>query len=142
MPADADDILTVGAVSPNRRNASFSSIGPTADDRVKPDIMALGSPASVITGRGTIIKDMGTSFSAPIVSGMVACLWQALRDKTALEIIDIVRRCADNYSTPDNIYGYGIPDFGVPMPLQNCKIIQNDTHHIASGAQQNGQGCN
>lgn len=111
VPADADDILTVGAVSPNRRNASFSSIGPTADDRVKPDIMALGSPASVITGRGTIIKDMGTSFSAPIVSGMVACLWQALRDKTALEIIDIVRRCADNYSTPDNIYGYGIPDF-------------------------------
>lgn len=111
VPADADNIITVGAVSPNRRNASFSSIGPTADCRVKPDIMALGSPASVITGRGTVIKDMGTSFSAPIVSGMVACLWQALRDKTALELIDIIRRCADNYATPDNIYGYGIPDF-------------------------------
>ena len=81
------------------------------DSRVKPDIMALGSPASVITGRGTIIKDMGTSFSTPVVSGMVACLWQALRDKTALEIIDLVRRCSDNYSTPDNIYGYGVPDF-------------------------------
>lgn len=111
VPADAHDILTVGAVSPNMRNAAFSSVGPTADNRVKPDIMALGSPASVITGRGTIIKDMGTSFSTPVVSGMVACLWQALRDKTALEIIDLVRRCSDNYSTPDNIYGYGVPDF-------------------------------
>lgn len=111
VPADAHDILTVGAVSPNMRNAAFSSVGPTADNRVKPDIMALGSPASVITGRGTIIKDMGTSFSTPVVSGMVACLWQALRDKTALEIINLVRRCSDNYSTPDNIYGYGVPDF-------------------------------
>lgn len=111
VPADAHDILTVGAVSPNMRNAAFSSVGPTADNRIKPDIMALGSPASVITGRGTIIKDMGTSFSTPVVSGMVACLWQALRDKTALEIIDLVRRCSDNYSTPDNIYGYGVPDF-------------------------------
>lgn len=111
VPADADNIITVGAVSPNRRNAAFSSIGPTADNRVKPDVMALGSPASVVTGRGTIISDMGTSFSTPLVAGMVACLWQALRDKTALDIIDIVRRCADNYSTPDNIYGYGVPDF-------------------------------
>lgn len=111
VPADAHDILTVGAVSPNGRNAAFSSVGPTADNRVKPDIMALGSPAAVITGRGTIINDMGTSFSTPVVSGMVACLWQALRDKTALEIIEIVRKCADNYSLPDNIYGYGVPDF-------------------------------
>ncbi len=111
VPADADNIITVGAISPNRRNAAFSSIGPTADNRVKPDVMALGSPASVITGRGTIIRDMGTSFSTPLVAGMVACLWQAMRDKTAMEIIDIVRRCSDNYSTPDNIYGYGVPDF-------------------------------
>lgn len=111
VPADADDIITVGAVSPNRRNASFSSIGPTADGRVKPDVMAMGSPAAVITGRGTIIQDMGTSFSAPIISGMVACLWQALHYKTAREIIDIVRRCSDNYATPDNIFGYGVPDF-------------------------------
>lgn len=111
VPADAADILTVGAVTPDRRNAAFSSIGPTADGRVKPDVMALGSPTAVITGRGTIIKDVGTSFSAPLVAGMVACLWQALPDKTAEDIICLVRRYAGNYSTPDNIYGYGIPDF-------------------------------
>jgi len=111
VPADAHDILTVGAVSPNGRNAAFSSIGPTADSRVKPDVMALGSPASVISGRGTIVKDMGTSFSAPLVSGMVACLWQALPGKAALEIIELVRRSGDNALTPDNVYGYGVPDF-------------------------------
>ncbi|MBP7357815.1 MAG: S8 family serine peptidase [Prevotella sp.] len=111
FPADAKDIITVGAVSPNGINAPFSSIGPTQDGRVKPDVMALGSPAQVISGRGTIISDMGTSFSAPIVAGLVACLWQALRDKTALQIIDIVRKSGNNYKTPNNIFGYGIPDF-------------------------------
>lgn len=111
VPADATDIITVGACTPDRRNASFSSIGPTADGRVKPDVMALGSPAAVITGRGTIIKDVGTSFSTPVVAGLVACLWQALPGKTAKEIIRLVRDSSDNVSTPDNIYGYGVPDF-------------------------------
>lgn len=111
VPADASDVLSVGAVSPDRCNAVFSSVGPSADGRVKPDVMALGSPASVVTGRGTIVKDVGTSFSTPVVSGMVACLWQALRDKTALEIIDLVRASGDNAASPDNIYGYGVPDF-------------------------------
>ncbi|MDO4160542.1 MAG: S8 family serine peptidase [Prevotellaceae bacterium] len=111
VPADADNILSVGAVTPNRRNAAFSSIGPSADGRIKPDIMAQGSPTTVITGRGTIIDDMGTSFSTPVITGMVACLWQSCRDKTALEIINLVRLCSDNSVNPDNIYGYGIPDF-------------------------------
>ena len=111
VPADADEIITVGAVTPDLRNAAFSSIGPTADGRIKPDVMALGSPAAVITGRGTIIRDVGTSFSAPLVAGMVACLWQALPYATARDIIALVRRCSSNYATPDNIYGYGVPDF-------------------------------
>lgn len=111
FPADAKDILTVGAVTPNGINAPFSSIGPTADGRIKPDVMAMGSPAMVISGRGTVISDMGTSFSAPIISGLVTCLWQALKDKTALDIINIVRKCSSNYKYPNNIFGYGIPDF-------------------------------
>ena len=111
VPADATDIITVGAVTPEHRNAAFSSLGPTADGRVKPDVMALGSPACVITGRGTIIRDVGTSFSTPLVAGMVACLWQALPGKTAKDIIRLVIDSSDNRSTPDNIYGYGVPDF-------------------------------
>ncbi len=110
VPADADNIITVGAVTPNGQNAAFSSIGPTADGRIKPDVMALGSPTAVITGRGTIIKDVGTSFSTPVVTGLVACLWQAFRAKTAKEIIEMVINSSNNIQNPDNIYGYGIPD--------------------------------
>ncbi len=110
-PADARDIITVGAVSADRKNAAFSSIGPTADGRLKPDVMAVGSPTTVITGRGVISKNIGTSFSTPLVAGMVACLWQACPGKTAREIIEMVRACADNNDCPDNIFGFGIPDF-------------------------------
>ena len=111
FPADAEDILTVGAVNNERKSAPFCGVGPTQDGRVKPDVMALGSPASLISGRGTIIRDMGTSFSTPIVAGLVACLWQSLPNKTALEIINLVRQTSSQYQEPDNIYGYGIPNF-------------------------------
>ena len=111
FPGDARDILTVGAVDANGENASFSSIGPTADGRIKPDVMAQGSPTAVIDGRGNISHDMGTSFSTPLVAGLVACLWQALPEKNAFQIIQLVKDSGSNASNPDNIYGYGIPDF-------------------------------
>ena len=111
FPADADHILTVGALNMERKNAPFSGVGPTQDGRVKPDMMALGSPTALISGRGTIVRDMGTSFSTPVVAGLVACLWQAFPKKSALEIMDLVRKTCDSYEKPDNIYGYGIPNF-------------------------------
>ena len=111
FPADARDILTVGALNQEKKNAPFSGVGPTQDGRVKPDVMALGSPAALISGRGAIVRDMGTSFSTPIVTGLVACLWQALPGKTAREMIDLVRQASSSYQQPDNIYGYGIPNF-------------------------------
>ncbi len=113
VPADADHILTIGAVSDveTKNIAAFSSVGPAQDGRVKPDIVALGAPARVISGRGTITSSMGTSFSTPVVCGLVACLWQAMPHKTAFEIIELIRRTGHNYQHPDNIYGYGLPDF-------------------------------
>lgn len=111
FPADAQEILTVGAVNMEQTNAPFSGVGPTQDGRVKPDIMALGSPAALISGRGSVVRDMGTSFSTPVVAGLVACLWQALPGKTALEIINLLRHTSSNHQEPDNIYGYGIPNF-------------------------------
>ena len=111
IPADAHEILTVGAINPEGENAPFSSVGPTQDGRVKPDVMAIGSPATLISGRGTIVRDMGTSFSTPVVTGLVACLWQALPHMSAIDIINLIRKTADNYPTPNNVYGYGVPNF-------------------------------
>ena len=111
VPADADNILTVGAVSSEGKIAPFSSVGPSQDLRVKPDVVAMGSPATLISGKGMLTRDMGTSFSTPLISGLVACLWQGLPGKTALEIIDLVRQSATLCEEPDNVYGYGVPDF-------------------------------
>lgn len=111
FPADAKNILAVGAVNRSRMNSPFSSMGPTQDGRVKPDIMALGSATAVITGRGTVNNYMGTSFAAPIIAGLVASLWQSAPTKTAFEVMDAILRSADNYATPNNVFGYGIPDF-------------------------------
>lgn len=111
FPADAEDCLTVGAVTDLLTNAPFSSVGPTQDGRIKPDVVAIGSPATVVTGRGAIAQDMGTSFAAPIICGLATCLWQALPDKTALEIMELIRQSGNNKEHPDNIYGYGLPNF-------------------------------
>ena len=113
VPADADNILTVGAISDMipPRIAPFSSVGPSQDGRVKPDVVAIGAPARLVNGRGVVTSDMGTSFSTPVVCGLVACLWQGMPWKTAKEIINIIRQSCNNYQHPDNIYGYGLPNF-------------------------------
>ena len=122
FPADARDILTVGSINEQGMNAAFSAVGPTADGRIKPDVMAYGSPTSVITGRGSIINDNGTSFSAPLIAGMVACLWQALPHKTAKQIIKLVKLAGNNQEHPDNVFGYGVPDFW--KAYQTGKVIK------------------
>lgn len=121
FPADATDILAVAALSADSVNAKFSSVGPSYDGRVKPDVAAQGVKSTVIDGTGIITTANGTSFASPITCGMVACLWQALPHKTAIEIMDLVRKSADRASTPDNIYGYGIPDYwkAYQMGLKN-----------------------
>ena len=113
VPADADHILTVGALTADepRHIAPFSSIGPSQDGRVKPDVVAIGAPAFLINGRGALMQDMGTSFSTPLICGLTACLWQALPQLKAEEIIQLIRQSGNNYEHPDNIYGYGLPNF-------------------------------
>ena len=109
-PADADHVLTVGAINEDGELASFSSVGNTADGRIKPDVVALGEQATVVKPDGSVGKANGTSYSSPIMCGMVACLWQACPTLTAKELIVLVRQSADRHICPDNIYGYGIPD--------------------------------
>lgn len=111
IPADADHILSIGAVDRSRTVSLFSAVGNTADNRIKPDIMGLGSWCAVLGINGNLTHGSGTSFSSPIICGMVACLWEAFPESTAEELMKIVRLCCDNTHTPDNVYGYGIPDF-------------------------------
>lgn len=110
-PADADSVLTVGAVDSTGMIASLSSRGLTFDGRVKPDIVARGLQAVIAVNGGSISTSSGTSFSAPIIAGAVACLWQANPTATNMEIIDAIRKSASQFNTPDSIKGYGIPDF-------------------------------
>ena len=109
-PGDAENVITVGAVNKYGVQAPFSSVGNTADGRVKPDVVAVGLGSDVMGTDGNLRHANGTSFSSPIMCGMVACLWQACPELTAKEIIELVRRSGDRAVFPDNIYGYGIPD--------------------------------
>ena len=112
VPADADDVLTVGAVNPLGVNTLFSSLGNTSDGRIKPDVMSQGEYCTVMNVDGTITHANGTSFASPILCGMVACYWQANPTKTAHQIMEEIRQRGNNVEHPDNVFGYGIPDFG------------------------------
>lgn len=109
-PADADHVLTVGAVDRQGLNADFSSVGNTADGRVKPDVMAVGEGAAVIGEDGGPELSNGTSFATPVFCGLATCLWQACPWLTVKQLIEVVHRAGDRADEPDNIYGYGIVD--------------------------------
>lgn len=112
-PADAIDVLAVGAVGDVENHAPFSSRGPSADGRVKPDVCAMGWGTTVLNiGEDRVVQANGTSFSAPVVAGLVACLWQLHPGRNSLEIMDAVRRSASFFSAPNDSMGYGVPDFG------------------------------
>lgn len=111
FPADAPDVFTIGAVTENGESSSFSSYGPTADFRVKPDVSALGTAASAINNSGTVAVYNGTSLSAPIISGAMACLMQAFPNELPSVLRQKVRASANYFVNPGEQIGYGIPDF-------------------------------
>lgn len=110
-PADARGILSVGGVNASRRKAGFSSFGPTADGRLKPEISAMGEETIVASSQGGYYPGNGTSFASPVLCGMAACLWQTNPDKIASEIMDAIIRSGSMFSQPNNSLGHGIPDF-------------------------------
>lgn len=126
-PADAPSVISVGAVNADKEIAGFSSFGPTADGRIKPEILAQGSSAAAIHHiSGEVIFVNGTSFSGPIMAGLIACLNQVIPSfiksqiKTKQEnssgfFNQLLKRglyeSADRYNNPTTQHGYGIPNF-------------------------------
>lgn len=113
VPADADSILTVGAVDASGVIAPFSSYGYTADNRVKPTVCAQGQGTYVVSVSDGVYPGNGTSFSSPVMAGAVACLWQANKTFTNIQVIDAIIRSSNRYNTPDTAYGYGIPNLAL-----------------------------
>ena len=110
-PADADSVMTVGAVDTLGNIASFSSFGPSSDGQIKPDLAATGRNAIVASpSTGLPVYSNGTSFATPNLAGLTTCLWQAFPEFNNMSILDAMRRSASKFTTPDNRVGYGIPD--------------------------------
>ncbi len=110
-PADGDSVIAVGAVDSSEKVTGFSGRGPNSLGRIKPDICAQGQKSAVISVQGDLGYSAGTSFSCPIMAGAFASLWSAFPNLSARDIYTAIVVSADNFWTPDNFHGYGIPNF-------------------------------
>jgi len=122
-PADVDSVLTVGATTLDRSYAAFSSVGPNAIGQMKPDIAAVGSGTVFgnSTGTGNVTTGNGTSYAAPLITGLVTILWQAHPNLTAQQIILALKKSGHQATRPDNLLGYGVPNAVLAE-----EIIKND----------------
>jgi subtilisin family serine protease len=116
-PADADSVLTVGAVDKDGKIAYFSSLGPSFDGRIKPDVCAKGLNSAVQGTSNHITHSNGTSFSGPIMAGACICLMQAHPKAPVMALIRAIQTASSQFDNPDTTYGYGIPDFELAHQL-------------------------
>jgi serine protease AprX len=125
FPADVASTLTVGATTLKGELASFSSVGPTADGRIKPDIIAPGARVALADAYSyKVSKGSGTSFSTPIIAGMVACLMEGFPDKTNAEIIKAIKVSSSLANEPNAEKGYGIPNFQKAYSILKLKSAE------------------
>ncbi len=125
-PADADSVISVGAVDVLGNTAGFSSPGPNAKNTLKPEVSARGSQTTVAISNPNASSSSGTSFSAPLIAGMVASLKQQFPQYSAMKIRELLIKSASKYETPDNKIGYGIPSYKRFVELaRNVLAIEN-----------------
>jgi len=110
-PADAAGTMAIGAITADSAKASFSSPGPTADGRIKPDVSALGVATAVINSSGSLVFSNGTSFSSPQIASLAAGYWQSNPDLSSAEVIAALKNSGSLAQSPDNNLGFGIPNF-------------------------------
>ncbi len=126
-PADADSVISVGAVNSEGEIASFSSHGPTYDGRIKPEVCARGvSTWGVNANSDSYRTASGTSLSAPLVSGAAAVILSAHPDWTPMEVREAMMMTADNANSPDNDYGYGLIDVMAAIDYETSAIDGNN----------------
>jgi subtilisin family serine protease len=111
-PADGDSVIAAGSVGPDGVRSSFSSLGPTADGRIKPDLMTVGSSVVGVDAGTTGYRTdfSGTSFSAPQLAGVCALILEAHPDWTPMQVLTALRTTASQATTPDTLYGWGVVD--------------------------------
>lgn len=130
-PADARNVLAIGAAGSDSIIASFSSRGMTADGRIKPDLVSVGLETITIGHDGLIGNTNGTSLSSPFLTGLITSLWSVNPAIQRTELVDIIKRSSDRYHSPDSIYGNGIPDFHIAMQevLGKLQTYDKDVSH-------------
>ena len=126
-PADADSVISVGAVRSNGSIASFSSHGPTYDGRIKPEVCARGYATACASPSGQgYTAASGTSLAAPLVGGAVAAILSAHPDWSPMMVREALMETASQSSTPDNDYGYGIIDVWDAINYSGFESIDPD----------------
>jgi len=126
-PADADSVISVGAVNSNGEIAFFSSHGPTYDGRIKPEVCARGvSTWGVNANSDSYRTGSGTSLSAPLVSGAAAVILSAHSDWTPMQVREAMMMTADRVDNPDNNYGYGVIDVMAAIDYETSSINHNN----------------
>ena len=128
-PADADGIISVGAVTTTGLKSSFSSYGPSFDGRVKPEVCAVGTSTALVNIDGVPTYGNGTSFASPLMAGMVACLLQLYKandpNPNIETLLNSVFKSGNSYLNPTDSLGYGIPDFVLAeqyLPIDNTTL--------------------
>jgi subtilisin family serine protease len=105
-PADGKNVLAVGAINTSNQIAPFSGFGPSADGRIKPDVVSVGFNTQLIASDGNIGLGIGTSFSNPNIAGLIACLWQGFPEFNNLEIIQAIKQSSHQYLHPEKVTEY------------------------------------
>ena len=111
-PADAENVICVGGIDDDLErynHISFSSYGPSADKRLKPNVVAFGHAMVADPSNDKFTDAYGTSFASPLTAGFCACAWQTMRNKTALEMKTEIEKSCDLYPYYDYAFGYGVP---------------------------------
>ena len=128
FPADADSVCAVGAINAQGLIAGFSSRG--YNGKIKPNIVSVGVNTVIAGLNNQPSSGNGTSFANPNVAGLITCLWQAFPNLSNMQILDAVYRSANQYTTPNANYGFGVPNFRLAYRLirhdQNVALYGNE----------------